>query len=57
VVDVQRVINRKLDGACAKFEKLAHDIMGKKATGLYSSLSSVLHHLQYSKIDPLEPEV
>jgi hypothetical protein len=59
VVDVQRVINRKLDGACAKFEKMAHEIMGKKEgqRGLYSSLSWVLHHLQHGKVDPLEPEV
>ena len=59
VFDVQRVINRKLDGACAKFEKMAHEIMGKKEgqRGLYSSLSWVLHHLQHGKVDPLEPEV
>jgi len=53
VVDVQRVIKKKLASACAKLDSMAAEPSPK----LYASLSYILHHLQHGKVDPLEPEV
>ena len=51
VVDVQRVIKNKLEASCVKFEAM----VGQKKD-LYRTMTGILHNLQYSKIDPLEPE-
>jgi hypothetical protein len=52
VVDVQRVIKYKLEKACVAFEKAVG-----KSDGLYRVMSTVLYHLQYSMVDPLEPDL
>lgn len=59
VVDVQRVIKIKLSAASAKFEAMAKKDNPSLVTDkpLGDQLGDILHAIQYSKIDPLEPDM